>query len=238
MMEENFGRTRITPDPDCRRDRRTGRPHGTRRGAGAGHDSGVPDHLRPPGSSPTAPSEGPSTFQAGANPNAGSYSIFTYPNAAEDVKTAKTNFTAGLLGNPESVPKCPEANLQANTCPASTLIGTSRLDVKIAGTANPFKGFAGSCTTPSRWATSRAGSESCTFRGLGVLHPLLHHPARRGRLRPDRDPRQHRRARCREPRAAVRRPEPPGARAGVRAQRRDQQLRAQPHVMRAAHEHR
>src|SRR6188508_1678529 len=51
---------------------------------------------------PTAPSEGPSTFQAGANPNAGSYSIFTYPNAAEDVKTAKTNFTAGLLGNPEA----------------------------------------------------------------------------------------------------------------------------------------
>jgi hypothetical protein len=92
---------------------------------------------------PTAPSEGPSTFQAGANPNAGSYSIFTYPNAAEDVKTAKTNFTAGLLGNPEAVPKCPEANLQANTCPASTLIGTSRLDVKIAGTASPFNGFAG-----------------------------------------------------------------------------------------------
>jgi hypothetical protein len=92
---------------------------------------------------PGVPSNGPSTFQAGANPNAGSYSIFTYPNAAEDLKTARTNFTAGLLGNPESVPKCPEANLQTNTCPASSLIGTSRLDVKIAGTASPFNGFPG-----------------------------------------------------------------------------------------------
>ena len=142
MMEENFGRPTVTPDPDCRRDRRAGRPHGTRRGAGAGDDSGVPDHLRPP-VVPDRAVRGPLDLPGGANPNAGSYSIFTYPNAAEDVKTAKTNFTAGLLGNPESVPKCPEANLQANTCPASTLIGTSRLDVKIAGTANPFNGFAG-----------------------------------------------------------------------------------------------
>ena len=93
---------------------------------------------------PTTPSQGPSTFQAGANPNAGSYSVFTYPNAAEDIKTARTNFTAGLLGNPESVPKCPEVNLQANTCPAASLIGTSRLDVKFAGAGTPVAGLAGS----------------------------------------------------------------------------------------------
>ena len=36
-----------------------------------------------------------------------------YPNATEDLKTALTNFAPGLLGNPESVPKCPEAALQA-----------------------------------------------------------------------------------------------------------------------------
>ena len=92
---------------------------------------------------PTVPSDGPSTLQAAAYSNSGSYSTFAYPNATEDVKTALTNFAPGLLGNPESVPKCPEASLQTNTCPASTLIGTSRLDAKIAGSASPILGFPG-----------------------------------------------------------------------------------------------
>jgi len=92
---------------------------------------------------PTVPSDGPSTLQAAAYSNSGSYSTFAYPNATEDVKTALTNFAPGLLGNPESVPKCPEASLQTNTCPASTLIGTSRLDAKIAGGASPILGFPG-----------------------------------------------------------------------------------------------
>ena len=43
--------------------------------------------------------------------DAGSWSTFAYPNATEDLKTALTNFAPGLLGNPESVPKCPEAAL-------------------------------------------------------------------------------------------------------------------------------
>src|SRR5688500_15140819 len=91
---------------------------------------------------PTVPSDGPGSFQAGATVDAGSYSTFSYGgDPAEDIKTARTNFAAGLLGNPESVPKCPEAALQTNTCPAATQIGTSRLDVKIAGTASPFTGF-------------------------------------------------------------------------------------------------
>jgi hypothetical protein len=82
---------------------------------------------------PTVPSDGPSSLLAGANPDAGSYTTFSYGgDSSEDVKTALTNFAAGLLGNPESVPKCPEANLQANTCPASTAIGTSRLDTVLA----------------------------------------------------------------------------------------------------------
>jgi hypothetical protein len=85
----------------------------------------------------TTPSDGPSTSQAGANPSAGSWSTFTYPNASEDLETALTNFAPGLLGNPESVPKCPEANLQAGglTCPAGSQIGTSRLLAVVAGTS-------------------------------------------------------------------------------------------------------
>ena len=65
--------------------------------------------------------------------------------ATEDLKTALTNFGPGLLGNPESVPKCPEAALEAGgaACPAGSQIGTSRLDVAIAGTNAPFTSFSG-----------------------------------------------------------------------------------------------
>lgn len=92
---------------------------------------------------PTVPSNGPSTLQAGANPDAGSYTAFSYSNTTEDVKTALTNFAAGLLGNPESVPKCSESALQAGgtTCPAGSAIGTSRLDASfMGGAAGGFPG--------------------------------------------------------------------------------------------------
>lgn len=92
---------------------------------------------------PAVPSNGPSTLQAGANPDAGSYTKFSYTNTTEDVKTALTNFAAGLLGNPESVPKCPESALQAGgaTCPTGSAIGTSRLDASfMGGAAGGFPG--------------------------------------------------------------------------------------------------
>jgi len=93
----------------------------------------------------STPSDGPSTFQAGANPDAGSWSTFLYPNASEDLKTAITNFAPGLLGNPESVPKCPQAALEAGgtTCPAGSQIGTSRLLAVVAGTTTPAANLAG-----------------------------------------------------------------------------------------------
>ncbi len=80
---------------------------------------------------PAAPSPGPSTVVTGAHPSAGSFSAFDYPDSAEDLKSAITNFGPGLLGNPESVPKCPEPALEAGgaACPAGSLIGSSRLDV-------------------------------------------------------------------------------------------------------------
>src|SRR4051794_29226781 len=86
--------------------------------------------LQPPPFSTVVPEPpaGPSTLQAGANPDAGSWSQYAYPNSTEDIRTALTNFAPGLLGDPTSVPRCPEANLQTDTCPADTQIGTSRLD--------------------------------------------------------------------------------------------------------------
>lgn len=93
----------------------------------------------------SVPPDGPSTFQAGANPDAGSWSVFSYPNATEDVQIAQTNFAAGLLGNPESVPKCPEAALQAGgaSCPAGSQIGTSRLDAQRSSDGAPVTSLAG-----------------------------------------------------------------------------------------------
>ena len=93
------------------------------------------------------PANGPSTVVSGANPNAGSYTTFTYSNDTDDVETALTNFGPGLLGNPESVPKCPQAALEAGgaACPAGSQIGTSRLDVAVAaGGPSPVAGFTGS----------------------------------------------------------------------------------------------
>jgi hypothetical protein len=96
---------------------------------------------------PTEPSGGPSSAQAAAVVDAGSYSTFGYSSPSEDIQTALTNFAPGLLGNPESVPKCPEASLQppsfGATCPAGSQIGTSRLDVKLASGGGPFTSFSG-----------------------------------------------------------------------------------------------
>ena len=95
---------------------------------------------------PTVPSDGPSTLQAGANPDAGSFSTFGYPNSTEDIETALTNFAPGLLGNPEAVPKCSEAALQTGgaTCPAGSAIGTARLDTQPSlAPAMPGPSFAG-----------------------------------------------------------------------------------------------
>ena len=91
------------------------------------------------------PADGPSTLQAAGHPSAGSYTTFAYPNSTEDLETALTNFAPGLLGNPESVPKCPEAALQAGgaACPAGSVIGTSRLDAQVAANGAPAGAFPG-----------------------------------------------------------------------------------------------
>jgi len=106
--------------------------------------SNLPPQASLPPSAPPIPSFGPSTFVAGGHPDAGSYSSFAYSNATDDIEEALTNFGPGLLGNPESVPKCPQAELLlgGNNCPAGSQIGTSRLDVRLAGSI-PYAGISG-----------------------------------------------------------------------------------------------
>lgn len=67
----------------------------------------------------------PSTTTAGASPDATVSSNYSYSNPTEDLKTAIVNFPPGLLGNPEALPKCSEAELQAAACPPETQVGTS-----------------------------------------------------------------------------------------------------------------
>jgi hypothetical protein len=106
--------------------------------------SNLPPQATAPPSAPPVPAFGPTTFVSGAHPDAGSYSTFAYTNATDDIEEALTNFGPGLLGNPESVPKCPQAELLlgGNNCPAGSQIGTSRLDVRLAGSI-PYAGISG-----------------------------------------------------------------------------------------------
>jgi hypothetical protein len=122
------------------------------------------------------PSNGPSTLQAGANPDAGSYSTFSYSNLTEDIRTALTNFTPGLLGNPTATPRCPEVNLQANTCPADTKIGVSRLDAAPNFTNTPSAGASFSGTVynavPLANEPGRLGVVT-VIPGIGTLVPSI-----------------------------------------------------------------
>ena len=71
------------------------------------------DHLRPSRRRRPEPT-GPRRSRPARIPNAGSYSTFGYTTpGVDDVKTRSPTSRPGLLGNPESVPKCPEADLQA-----------------------------------------------------------------------------------------------------------------------------
>jgi hypothetical protein len=122
------------------------------------------------------PSNGPSTLISGAHPDAGSYTTFEYPTISEDLHTALTNFGPGLLGNPESVPKCPEAVLRAGaaavdaSCAASQ-IGTSRLDVQsaAAGPSSPLTSFSGKLYNAELLGNEPGRLAAVTVTALGTL---------------------------------------------------------------------
>ena len=76
---------------------------------------------------------------AGASPDASSWTTLTYPGTpnTDDIKHTIGHFAAGMVANPEAVPKCPRDVYLADKCPADTLIGSSEADVHVLPPVGP-----------------------------------------------------------------------------------------------------
>jgi hypothetical protein len=133
--------------------------------------------IGPPQADPTP---GPDSLQAGAYPGAGTFQNYVWSPlpATDDVKNATTNFGPGLLANPQSVPKCPQAELAAGgkNCPAGSQIGTSRFqigNVAVGTTAGSLRGLLYNSEPdagkPGQLATITIASEA----GFGLNPPAV-----------------------------------------------------------------
>ena len=81
-----------------------------------------------------APASASAAFSLGsltaapASTQAGAHSDFTlhvaFPDTATDVKDLTIRLPPGLVGNPTATPKCTVAQLNADSCPASSQVGT------------------------------------------------------------------------------------------------------------------
>ncbi len=80
-----------------------------------------------------------SDVSAGASPDASSWTTLTYPGVpnTDDVKHTIGHFAAGMVANPEAVPKCPRTAYLADNCPPETLIGSSEADVHVLPPGGP-----------------------------------------------------------------------------------------------------
>ena len=76
---------------------------------------------------------------AGASPDASSWTTLVYPGTpnTDDIKHTIGHFAAGMVANPEAVPKCPREVYLADQCPADTLIGSSEADVHVLPPVGP-----------------------------------------------------------------------------------------------------
>ena len=72
----------------------------------------------------TAFSVTPSTTQAGGHPDLKISTSFAASPASDDTKDLVVKFPAGLIGNPNAVPKCSTAQFAADTCPGNTAVGS------------------------------------------------------------------------------------------------------------------
>ena len=79
------------------------------------------------------------THAAGASPDASSWTTLEYPGLpnTDDIKHTIGHFAAGMVANPEAVPKCPRDVYLADQCPANTLIGSSEADVHVLPPVGP-----------------------------------------------------------------------------------------------------
>jgi hypothetical protein len=77
--------------------------------------------------------------QAGASPNASSWTTLEYPGIpnTDDVKKTIGHFAPGMLANPEAVPHCRQDLFLADACPADTRIGESEADIHVLPPAGP-----------------------------------------------------------------------------------------------------
>jgi hypothetical protein len=81
---------------------------------------------------------GESTTQAGAAPTLAIDAPFTYSDGTDTVKSVSLTWASGFLADPAAVTAlCTSAELQSNTCPAASQIGTASM------TANTFVGGLG-----------------------------------------------------------------------------------------------
>ena len=82
-----------------------------------------------------------SSHVAGASPDASSWTTLTYPGVpnTDDIKHTIGHFAAGMVANPEIVPKCPRDVYLADNCPADTLIGSSEADIHVLPPAGPVQ---------------------------------------------------------------------------------------------------
>jgi hypothetical protein len=67
----------------------------------------------------------PSTTAAGAHPNVTVDLSFDLTPTSDDLRDLEVTLPPGLVGNPKAADRCSEANFQADTCPASTKVGTT-----------------------------------------------------------------------------------------------------------------
>jgi hypothetical protein len=77
--------------------------------------------------------------QAGASPNASSWTTLTYPGLAntDDIKKTIGHFAPGMLANPEAVPHCKQELYLADACPPDTRIGESVARIHVLPPAGP-----------------------------------------------------------------------------------------------------
>jgi hypothetical protein len=68
----------------------------------------------------------PNSAPAGSHPDS-TVSMSFGGSASEDVKDIIQHFPAGIIPNPEALPKCTQAQLQADLCPPASKLGTTTL---------------------------------------------------------------------------------------------------------------
>jgi hypothetical protein len=80
-----------------------------------------------------------SDHQAGASPDASSWTTLTYPGLpnTDDVKKTIGHFARGMVANPEAVPHCKQELYLADACPADTRIGESVARIHVLPPAGP-----------------------------------------------------------------------------------------------------